>query len=219
MNYLWERFAIPVFPARTRVWLDGAERPDLSDTRGEGPVHYIVQGGSHLPPKIDVKSGETAYLTAILDGAAGKIEINAAKGAKFKAGIFIENKGAAEIIIMANHLGDNSEISVDVRIEAAAGSSTAASAAANIPRGLKNIENSIDFGVLADRGVKSVRLSPGQFIKSAGVKASHGAAIQKENPAQIIYLEQQGLSENESAAALREAFRAAAFDHLPKTAA
>ncbi|MDR0319400.1 MAG: SufD family Fe-S cluster assembly protein [Rickettsiales bacterium] len=217
MNYLWERFDIPKIRARTRVWLDGEYRADLSDESGAGPLHIMVQGGAKLPEKITARAGETVYLTAVLSGFSGKVQIDAEAGAVFRAGIFIENENAADISITANHLGSSSEISVDARIEAGAGSETDARASANIGPGLLGVKNSINFRVLAEPSAKLLRIQPNQFISSEKAAASHGAAIDKGGAQAILFLKEQGLDAGEANAALREAFRAGAFSHLPTT--
>jgi len=220
---MWDKFNIPTFPSETIVFLDGEFRSDLSTAESldikasKLPTHIIIQGGAKLPEKITLHKGAKVYLTALITGGKNRIEIDAVgQGAKFSAGIHLTNKDAAEIEIIANHSADNTEIKADIRFNAAHFSQTVANAVANIGANVKGAENSLNFWVLADKGVKHIRLSPNQFISSAPKSAVHGASVERGSPAQITFLKEQGLNSDEANEALREAFLHATFDHLPQ---
>ncbi|MDR2685991.1 MAG: SufD family Fe-S cluster assembly protein [Rickettsiales bacterium] len=228
MNYLWEQFAVPVFKARTAVFLGGAFRADLSDLgravvqgadievfKDDLPLHIIMQGAAAENLRVVLNEDAGAYMSGAVTDLGAVDVVARGTGAKLQAGLFLENKGSADIKIKVRHEADNTLIKVRVHIEAGVGSETLAEAEAIMGRGVKGAESLIGFKVLADEKLKSLKISPNQKISSAEVKAGHEAATFGTDEKQIIFLSEAGLDNAEARAALREAFRNETFSHLP----
>jgi hypothetical protein len=223
MNYLWNEFDIPTFPSKTLVFLDGVFRADLSTSESLEikadalPTHIIIKGGNRLPHEIVLDAGAVVYMTALINGGDNKVNIVAkGAGARFLAGIYIENDLFAKIDITANHLANDTEISADTRIFANKNSDTSAGVCANIGSNLIGVKNSLNFQVLADKNIKNLKITPNQFINSEKINASHGASMDTGSPEAIRFLEESGLNSDEVNTALIEAFRNSTFNHLPK---
>jgi len=233
MQYLWEKFNIKTFPAKTIVFADGAFQPELSDFDADQvkvdiskdkisidcvgadeqlPTHLIFVGEIAGKKEIKIKNhqSQNVFLTAkfqVKKPAFLDIFIeNAGKDSEISADLVFLNESELKLNIFADHLDENTGLFVKNRVLAGTGSATDLFGVAKIVGGCPDCRSDISFSAMCARDIKYIKMSPNQKIASVPAMAEHSANLWRGTNAQIEYLETAGLSLAQIDALLREAF-------------
>jgi len=206
--------SIRTFPARTRVFRDGAFVPELSseDAGAELPLHIIHIGKIEGERNwfIDMTDAVGVFFTARIEIASAakiKLEVNAnIENAEFDGKIIIKNAGKLDLGIIGGNNKSNTKIKCETKLFAAAGSENRMTGSAVVPANAKDAETDISFAALAMPGVKSLEMSPMQKISGIGATARHAASIYRPAATQIQYLKTAGLSASAATELLNRAF-------------
>jgi Fe-S cluster assembly scaffold protein SufB len=223
MPYLWDKFNIKTFPAKTAVFSDGVFMPDLSDIKLKNgavvidenhnlPVHIIFVGEIAEKSRLEIEitaENQPVFLTGkIANKKPAFLQVfirNAGKNSVLNGKIISQNHSVLTTEISAKHSSQNTGILIENRVIAHSGSETKLSGTADIAPECAECDSDISFSALAAPDAK-LEFSPMQRIGAAPNSAAHSAALWRGSPPQVEYLRESGLGANEIKEVMEEAF-------------
>ena len=219
MSYMWNEFNIKTFAAETIVYRDGEYCPELSTIKNTNivkkynlPVHVIYVGEISGENVLNINVGVDNQPVIV----TGKIKIkksaflnifikNAGKDSAVNAKFAIENDDYFEYKCMAEHLYEQTTITVKNKLLAGKNSKTKLSGTAIINKNCEKCISDISFSAMADENAY-IEFMPEQKISSEPISADHSANIYQPTNAQVLYLRQAGLGTIEIDNVIKEAF-------------
>ncbi|MCL1902021.1 MAG: SufD family Fe-S cluster assembly protein [Alphaproteobacteria bacterium] len=232
MSYLWEKFNVKTFPARTIVFADGEFRADLSEQsskckvqssnnnaqiniheKTDLPVHIIYIGeiaGEQEIKIINSAEDSQIFITAKLNvkkPAFLNVFIeNAGENSEINGNFVFLNESTLKFNVFADHLAQNTGVFVQNRVLAQSKTSTDLSGSAKIMGNCPGCKSDISFAAMCAPDIKHIKMSPNQRIANVPIEARHSAGIYRGTEGQIQFLTQAGLNRTEVDRILAEAF-------------
>ncbi len=216
---MWTEFNIKTFAAETLVFRDGRFCPELStlkntdiDNKYDLPVHIIYIG--NLAGKNELNINITApnqpvFLSANIQNekpAFLNIFIkNTGKNSEFRGHVMMQNNDDFTYSCRAVHGAPNTAILIKNKLLAGKNTKSKLSGVAIIEKDCGDCISDVGFSAMAEEGAK-IEFMPAQRISSVPQSADHSASIFRGSDFQIEYLREAGLSGDEAATAMRDAF-------------
>ena len=232
MSFLWDKFNIKTFPAKTLVFLDGEFMLELSENSpelkvkvsknqieiinnntGDLPVHIIYVGEIIGDKKIIIRimdhgSQITHFTAKLLNKLPAFLQVfieNTGKNSVFNGNIVIQNFSDLIFNVTADHLVKNTGVFVKNRIMAHGESNTELTGITNIISDCPDCQSDLNFTAMCAPDAK-IKMSPNQKISSIPVKADHSASIYHGSDHQIQFLSSAGISKDDIKKILNQAF-------------
>lgn len=216
---MWQEFNIKTFAAETIVYRDGVYCPELStlpcdeiSKKYDQPVHIIYVGeiagqndlninisADNQPVflSVNVKNKKPAFLNIFIK--------NTGKNSELRGHVMLTNYDNLTYNCTAEHVASDTGILIKTKLLAENNSISKLSGTAIINKNVQNAVSDIGFSALAAKNAK-ITFVPAQRISSVPAAADHSAAIYHATQLQTQYLRQAGLTGDEVANAMRDAF-------------